>query len=109
MITPTEDDLAPVYGYVYPPPTPGIRRLSGYPEKNYRLAVDLDAPIPNNFIPSTMPHYNNFRQGGIPIAVAIPPNVLEGFGMTAGNRFLIRLIIFALIICLIFYLVNRNV
>lgn len=111
MISPTEDDFAPIYRYMSPPPPPGIRRLAGAPEENYRLDYDIDTPLPNNFVPSSVPSYNNFRQGGIPLAVAIPPNVLEGFGMGrmhVGNRFLLRLVVFALIIGLLFYIVNKK-
>lgn len=107
MFNSTGNDFAPLYRYVSPPPTPGVRKLMGFDDR-YRLDVDLDAPLPNNFVPSHYASYNNIRGGGLPAVVAIPPNVLEGFGVNPGNRFLLRLVVFALIIGLIFYLVNNK-
>ncbi|QKF94169.1 hypothetical protein QKU48_gp0711 [Fadolivirus algeromassiliense] len=111
MISPSQDDFAPLYKYKFVPNRNGIRKLQGYPEDMYRLDVNLDAPSQANFIPSTVPSYNEPKCDNIPMMIPIPKNamMLEGFGnVTGGKRFLIRLVVFALIIGLLFYIVNKN-
>jgi len=102
------DEYSELNNYSYPPIMPGIRRLAGVPEARHKVNYDFEG-APLNFVPSHLPQYGTSRYG---VPVMLPENgrmALEGFGaMSKGNRFLVRLAVFLLIIGLVCYLVGKK-
>lgn len=108
MISPEEfeREYGAVYKYSSPPIMPGIRRLAGVPEEHHVLSVDLEA-VNDNFIPSQYAEFNKSKCGK-PTQVTSASGIgFEGFG-PIRMRFLVRLLVFALIIALLFYIIKKN-
>ena len=94
-----------VFRYVNPPSMPGIRRLAGKPEDHYRLTVDLDAPLSDNFVPSYVPGYNAGRYAGCRVPIMSASGMgIESFGPNLS--FFWRVVIFLLIVGFIIYLLQ---
>ena len=97
-----------VFKYVNAPIMPGIRKIAGAPDEHYRLSVDLDAALEDNFVPS---HGQGFYAGRHPGDIRFPimgagGMGIEGFG-TFPNYFW-RIVIFLLIVGLVIYLLQQK-
>ena len=109
MITP--DDFEPVYEFAPAPRMPGVRRLGCAREEKYRLAVDLDADEPNNFIPPPIPSGGGRRCGERwrrrPPVMAATGIGLEPFEVSVNIGFICTLLIIILIIWLVYNTANK--
>lgn len=104
MINP--DDFEPVYEFAPAPRMPGVRKLGCRPEERYRLAVNLNADGPINFVPQGSSCGKRWRRR--PPVMAADGIGLEPFDVTINTGFLCTLLIIILIIWLIYSTSNKH-
>jgi len=109
MISPNDfrtDDNS-IYQSTPSPILSDVKQLNGIPkEKYYSLYENGSFGKTNNFIPSYINNFNDQRMK-YPVVMSASGNGIEGFGESNTINFFIRLIIFALVIALIYYLIKK--